>query len=71
MTMDAIFVESGLKSRHSLREMFSRAWLALRARSVKRRTRHTLVEMTDEQLHDIGVTRGEARREIEKSFYWD
>lgn len=71
MTIDAMYIEGSLRRRYSLRRALYCAWMVLRAWSVKRRTRHALVEMTDEQLHDIGVTRHEARREIEKSFYWD
>jgi uncharacterized protein YjiS (DUF1127 family) len=38
---------------------------------LKRRTRQALIEMTEDQLRDIGITRSEAQREIGKSFYWD
>jgi len=71
MAIDTIFVESGVKLSGSPRILLARASLGVRAWWVKRRTRHALVEMTEEQLRDIGVSRSEARREIGKSFYWD
>ena len=37
----------------------------------KRQSRHTLTELTGEQLDDIGVTRSEARAEVCKSWFWD
>jgi uncharacterized protein YjiS (DUF1127 family) len=40
-------------------------------RGQKREGRRALRELTDVQLHDIGITRAEARREISKSFFWD
>ena len=72
MAIDTIFVASDVGSRRrSLGSALYRAWLACRAWHVKRRTRHALVEMTEDQLCDIGITRSEARREVGKSFYWD
>ena len=71
MAIDTIFVEGGVQRRYSPSLLLHRAWLVVRAWWVKRRTRHALVEMTEDQLRDIGVTRSEARREIGKSFYWD
>ena len=71
MAIDTIFIEGDFKRPASIRGLLYRAWLAVRAWWVKRRTRHALVEMTEEQLRDIGVSRSEARREVGKSFYWD
>ena len=71
MAIDTIFVDGSALHRRSLGTLFYRAALAVRAWWIKRRTRHALVEMTEEQLCDIGISRSEARREIEKSFYWD
>ena len=71
MAIDTIFVASGVRRRASLRVLLSRAWLVVRAWWIKRRTRHALIEMTEEQLRDIGITRSEARSEVGKSFYWD
>ena len=71
MTIDAMFAETGSRRQHSLARMFSRLWLAYRAYRITRRSRHALLELTDEQLCDIGVSPGEARREIAKSFFWD
>ena len=70
MTIDAIFVEGGSGSR-SIRARLNDGWLACRAWHIKRQTRRALADMTDGQLCDIGISRGEARREIGKSFYWD
>ena len=62
MAIDTIFVASGVRRRASLRVLLSRAWLVVRAWWIKRRTRHALIEMTEEQLRDIGITRSEAAR---------
>lgn len=71
MAIDTIFVADDVRSRRSLGAMLYRAWLAYRAWSIKRRTRHALVDMTEDQLCDIGISRSDARREVSKSFYWD
>lgn len=71
MAIDTIFIADGVRSRRSLGAMLYRAWLACRAWSVKRRTRHALMDMTEDQLCDIGISRSDARREVSKSFYWD
>ncbi|MBB3288783.1 MULTISPECIES: DUF1127 domain-containing protein [unclassified Rhizobium] len=36
----------------------------------KRETRWNLRDLTDDQLHDIGMTRAEARTEVRKSWFW-
>lgn len=36
----------------------------------KRETRWGLRELTDDQLRDIGMTRAEARTEVNKSWFW-
>lgn len=36
----------------------------------KRETRSNLRDLTDDQLRDIGVTRSEARTEVNKSWFW-
>jgi uncharacterized protein YjiS (DUF1127 family) len=53
------------------RDFFS--WLFGNARqwACKRASRRTLRNLTDVQLHDIGITRREATREVSKSFFWD
>lgn len=71
MTIDTIFTEAGLGPRRSLRTIAYRGWLALRAHLIKRRTRLALLNLTDDELLDIGITRDEAHREVRKSFYWD
>ncbi|MDK4703583.1 DUF1127 domain-containing protein [Rhizobium sp. CNPSo 4062] len=37
----------------------------------KREGRRVLRDLTDDQLSDIGLTRREAAKEINKSFFWD
>ncbi|WP_414714086.1 DUF1127 domain-containing protein [Shinella sp.] len=54
-----------------MRTIAYRGWLALRAHFIKRRTRLALLNLTDDELLDIGITRTEAHREVGKSFYWD
>jgi len=50
---------------------FLRTILArLRAYLEKRETRWDLRELTDDQLRDIGMTRAEARTEVNKSWFW-
>ncbi|MGG6893454.1 DUF1127 domain-containing protein [Rhizobium sp. BR 315] len=36
----------------------------------KRNTRRDLLDLTDDQLRDIGVTRREAHAEVSKSWFW-
>ena len=71
MAIDTMHIEAAPRGGVNLRALFSRGWRAGRAWYVKRRTRYALLELTEEQLQDIGISRSEARREIEKSFYWD
>ncbi|MQB43050.1 DUF1127 domain-containing protein [Rhizobium sp. ICMP 5592] len=47
-----------------------RALTTLVSRLQKRRTRRDLSELTDTQLLDIGVTRSEAKAEVNKSWFW-
>lgn len=71
MTIDTISFAGNLRSRSSLSAVLRRSWLAFRAFLIKRRTRHALLHMTEDQLRDIGISRSEAQREVRKSFYWD
>ncbi|MGN7770687.1 DUF1127 domain-containing protein [Phyllobacterium sp. 22552] len=59
-----------VEPRHSLFHRVSAAlnWFSLAM--MKRRTRIHLSELTDDQLRDIGISKREARREVERSF-WD
>ncbi|MBY5397426.1 DUF1127 domain-containing protein [Rhizobium leguminosarum] len=36
----------------------------------KRRSRRTLLELTDDELCDVGLTRAQARAETSKSWFW-
>ncbi len=71
MAIDTIHAHPAFARRASVRALLLRLWRACHAWHVKRRTRYSLLEMTDDQLQDIGISRSEARREIGKSFYWD
>lgn len=71
MAIDTMSAAEACNRPGGLRAMLHRAWHACHAWSVTRRTRHALLEMTDEQLCDIGLSRAEATREVRKSIYWD
>ncbi|KAF5885156.1 DUF1127 domain-containing protein [Rhizobium sp. PEPV16] len=36
----------------------------------KRRSRRTLLELSDDELCDVGLTRAQARAETSKSWFW-
>lgn len=44
-------------------------WVTSRHRN--RQSRKALLNLSDTELLDIGVTRAEARREVGNSFFWD
>ena len=71
MEIDTIFAQGDVEHPKSTHGPLYQAWLAVRSWWIKRRTRQALIEMTEDQLRDIGITRNEAQREIGKSFYWD
>ena len=71
MAIDTIVAGVDIKISMPLRTSLQRIWLACRAWRMKRRTRRSLLDLTEEQLRDIGISRSEARREVGKSFYWD
>ncbi|HEX8047231.1 DUF1127 domain-containing protein [Rhizobium sp.] len=52
-------------------DIVRRALTALVSRLEKRRTRRDLSELSDTQLLDIGVTRSEAKAEVNKSWFWE
>lgn len=54
---------AGAKSTWTLRSLLRQAWH-------RRRTRTLLSELDDRMLKDIGVTRAEADREANKSFWY-
>lgn len=43
---------------------------AIEHRLEKRRSRRTLSELTDDELCDVGLTRGQATAEVSKSWFW-
>ncbi|PZM13153.1 hypothetical protein CPY51_16755 [Rhizobium tubonense] len=49
------------------------SWLLEEARiwASKRASRKVLRDLTDGELLDIGLTRSEANREVNRSFFWD
>lgn len=53
------------------RQGLIRLWTRFALWCEKRNGRRTLRELTDEQLHDIGLSRAEADKEVSKSFFWD
>jgi uncharacterized protein YjiS (DUF1127 family) len=71
MAIDTMSAEAGHKPEVSLLTVAVHAWRVYRAWWIKRRTRHSLLELTQEQLLDIGISRADAKREVRKSFYWD
>ncbi|WP_337183053.1 DUF1127 domain-containing protein [Shinella sp.] len=71
MAIDTFYADAKGRARNSLRAIPGRAWRACWAWHIKRHTRYALLELTDEQLRDVGLTRSEARREAGKSYYWD
>jgi uncharacterized protein YjiS (DUF1127 family) len=50
--------------------LLSSALWRLERQLVKRRSRRILLELTDDQLKDIGITRADAHREAYRRF-WD
>jgi len=52
---------------HMLRRLWTSYWDWLE----KREGRRVLRDLTDDQLHDIGLTRREVVKEVNKSFFWD
>ncbi|GMB82317.1 hypothetical protein NN6n1_31000 [Shinella zoogloeoides] len=71
MAIETFYAGAAAKPRGSFRPIFRRAWRVYRAWRIKRHTRYALLELTDEQLRDVGLTRSEARREAGKSYFWD
>jgi uncharacterized protein YjiS (DUF1127 family) len=71
MAIDTMFARADSAPRRSLRVVLLRCWRGYYAWRITRGTRHALLEMTEDQLRDIGISRAEARREIGKSIYWD
>ena len=71
MAIDTMFTSAASRDRPGFRTVLPRVWRACRAWYIKRHTRYSLLDLTEEQLQDIGISRAEARREAGKSFYWD
>lgn len=60
-------------ARRKLRKIMGLALRLLAAvehRLEKRRSRRTLIDLTDDELRDVGLTRGQARTEVSKSWFW-
>lgn len=55
---------------NGVRDIARRALTGLFCHLEKRRTRIDLAELSDTQLLDIGVTRSEAKAEVNKSWFW-
>ena len=71
MAIETFYAGTEARSRGSFHPILRRAWRRYRAWLIKRHTRYALLELTDEQLRDVGLTRSEARREAGKSYFWD
>ena len=71
MAIETFYAGAAAKPRGSFRQILRRAWCVYWAWRIKRHTRYALLELTDEQLRDVGLTRSEARREAGKSYFWD
>jgi uncharacterized protein YjiS (DUF1127 family) len=69
-TMDAILedvsLEPAAKTETPFRNRFAKLVSAVRWAIIRNRSRMTLVNLTDAQLADIGVSRHEAEREARK-----
>ncbi|NLR96228.1 DUF1127 domain-containing protein [Rhizobium sp. P38BS-XIX] len=48
-----------------------RLWASFLSWRQTREGRYVLRELTNEQLRDIGLTRRQAMKEVNKSFFWD
>ncbi|WP_078708403.1 DUF1127 domain-containing protein [Consotaella salsifontis] len=64
-------VTIGYERRASLALLHIRLWTALRRWHGLSRSRRHLLELSDEHLRDIGVSRAEALAEGRRSFYLD
>jgi uncharacterized protein YjiS (DUF1127 family) len=62
--------DKGRRKPIRLRAIVLRALRAVLHWSDKRRSRQVLSELTDQRLRDIGLTRSEARVEVNKSWFW-
>lgn len=71
MTIDAIRSQAIRVPVFPVRSLLRRTVRVYRIWVMKRRTRYALLDLTDSQLEDIGISRSEARREVAKSFYWN
>ncbi|MXN53615.1 DUF1127 domain-containing protein [Shinella sp. AETb1-6] len=71
MTIDAIRSQAIRAPVFPVCSLLRRTVRVYRIWVMKRRTRYALLDLTDAQLEDIGISRSEARREVAKSFYWN
>ncbi|MBB2751715.1 UNVERIFIED_ORG: uncharacterized protein YjiS (DUF1127 family) [Rhizobium aethiopicum] len=55
---------------HGMANWGRRLLAAIEHRLEKRRSRRTLCDLTEDELHDIGLTRAQAKAEISKSWFW-
>lgn len=55
---------------HKIMGLALRLLAAAEHRLEKRRSRRTLIDLTDDELRDVGLTRGQARTEVSKSWFW-
>ena len=57
--------------RHNVSVAFGRVWGSILLWQRKRASRRVLRDLTDSELHDIGIGRADAGKEVAKSFFWD
>lgn len=68
---DACAADVGIRAAQPRPHILRRLWTSYRDWLEKREGRRILRDLTDDQLHDIGLTRREAAKEVSKSFFWD
>ncbi|CAN7292422.1 DUF1127 domain-containing protein [Rhizobium leguminosarum] len=55
---------------HGMARWSLRLLAAIEHHLEKRRSRRTLLELTDDELSDVGLTRAQAKAETSKSWFW-
>ena len=69
-TIDTFGSDIGLSSRKTKEYRLPKLLMWLEQMLERRRSRHALMQMSDDQLKDIGVSRAEAYGEANRPF-WD
>lgn len=69
--MSRVTIGAARAYRPESRWSFRESWKQVRAFLELRRTRMALLQLDDQQLRDVGITRGMAREEARRSFLTD